>query len=49
MSDAQVHRAELALEPVIFDTQTDRSVLGSLNQMKFMLDARVHEVEDVIL
>ena len=49
MEDSQVGRAELALGPVAFDTATDRSVLGSLNQMKFMLDGRVNEVEDVIL
>jgi hypothetical protein len=49
MSDAQMRRAELALGPVEFDSQTERSVLGSLNQMKFMLDARAEEVEDVML
>jgi hypothetical protein len=49
MADNQVRRAELALGPVVFDTDTDRSVLGSLNQMHFMLDARLEEVEDVML
>jgi hypothetical protein len=49
MEDNLVRRAELALGPVGFDTVTDRSVLGSLNQMKFMLDTRVAEVEDVML
>ena len=49
MGDSLVHRAELALGPVVFDTATDRSVLGSLNQMKFMLDARVYEVENVMM
>jgi len=49
MDDNLVRRAELALGPVVFDTATDRSVLGSLNQMKFMLDAKVNEVEDVML
>jgi len=49
MEDDPVHRAELALGAVQFDTSTNRSVLGSLNQMKFMLDARVAEVEDVML
>lgn len=47
--DSQVKRAELVLGPIQFDVSTDRSVLGSLNQMKFMLDARVSEVEDVML
>lgn len=49
MSDAEVRRAGLALGPVVFDTHTDRSVLSSLTQMKFMLDARVEAVEDVML
>jgi hypothetical protein len=47
--DNQVRRAELALGAVQFDTSTDRSVLGSLNQMKFMLKARVSTVENVML
>ncbi len=49
LADNTVRRAELALGAVQFDTCTNRSVLGSLNQMKFMLDARVAEVEDVML
>jgi len=48
MADNLVRRAELALGPVRFDACTDRSVLGSLNQMHFMLEARVSEVEDVM-
>jgi hypothetical protein len=47
--DSQVRRAEMALGPIAFDIRTDRSVLGSLNQMRFMLDGRVEEVEDVML
>lgn len=49
MEDNQVRCAELAMGPVVFDTATDRSVLGSLNQMRYMLDGRVSEVEDVML
>jgi Domain of unknown function (DUF6933) len=49
MEDNPVRRAELALGPVQFDTSTDRSVLGSLNQMRFLLDGRVNEVSDVML
>jgi hypothetical protein len=49
MADNQVRRAELALGPVVFDTNTNRSVLASLNQMRFMLDGRLEEVEDVML
>ncbi len=49
VADAQVRRAELALGPVSFDTRTDRSVLGSLNEMKFMLDVKTRGAEDVML
>lgn len=45
----QVLRAEVALGPVRFDLCTDRSVLGSLKQMRYLLDARVLEVSDVML
>ncbi|AOV18128.1 hypothetical protein BJI67_14595 [Acidihalobacter aeolianus] len=43
-----VLRAELALGPARFDTCTDRSVLASLTQMRYLLDARVLEVPDVM-
>jgi hypothetical protein len=49
MADSQVRRAELALGRIEFDTRTDRSVLGSLNQMHFMLYGLVNEVDDVML
>ena len=49
LPDNQVCRAELVLGAVQFDTNTDRSVQGSLNQMRFMLDARLEEVSDVML
>lgn len=49
MPDSQVHQAELALGVVEFDSCTDRSVLGSMNQMRFMLDGRIEEVSDVML
>ncbi len=49
LPDNLVRRAELALGPVIFDTATNRSVLGSINQMHFMLEGKVAEVEDVML
>ena len=39
----------MALGPVAFDGCTDRSVLGSLNQMQFMLKARVVKVENVMV
>jgi len=49
MADSQVRRAELALGRVSFDSCTDRSVLGSLNQMHFLLYGHVNEVDDVML
>jgi len=49
MPDNQVRRASLSMGGVLFDTKTDRSVQGSLNQMRFMLDARVADVSNVIL
>ena len=49
MDDNQVKRAELVLGTVEFDTSTNRSVLGSLNQMQYMLQGRVVEVENVML
>lgn len=49
LPDHQVRRAELVLGAVQFDTNTDRSVQGSLNQMRFMLDGRLEEVSDVML
>ncbi len=43
----------LACEPLVsaeeFIFNPNRSVLGSLNQMRFLLDGRVTEVEDVML
>lgn len=49
LPDNQVRRAALALGAVQFDTNTHRSVQGSLNQMRFMLDGRLEEVKDVML
>jgi len=43
MADSQVQHAELALGRIEFDARTDRSVLGSLNQMRFLLDVRVNK------
>lgn len=47
--DVQIRKVELALGPVVFDTVTDHSVLGTLNQMSYMLDGRVSEVAIVML
>lgn len=49
LADSQVRRVELTLGRIEFDNNTNRSVLGSLNQMRFLLDGRVNEVEDVML
>lgn len=48
-ADSLLRQVALALGPMRCDKSTDRSVLGSLNQMKIMLDARVAAVEDVML
>ena len=42
--DTQVRRVEQALGRVACDTCTDRSVLGSLNQMRVMLEGRIEEI-----
>ena len=39
--DKQLSRAELALGKMTFDSITDRSVLGSMNNLKHMIHARV--------
>ena len=49
VADNLVQRAELAMGPVQFDTCTERSVQGSLNQMRFMLDGQLEEVDNVML
>ncbi|WKD49532.1 hypothetical protein M8T91_16805 [Microbulbifer spongiae] len=49
LPDNQVSRAELALGAVQFDTNTNRSVQGSLNRMRLMLDGPLEKVDDVML
>ena len=46
--DNQLSRAELALGKMTFDTQTNRSVLGSMNNLKQMIHARVMSVDNVM-
>jgi len=46
--DVQIRKAELALGPVVYDSITDRSVVGTLTQMSYMLDARVCDVANVM-
>ena len=38
VSEATLKRVELAMGPASFDTKTDRSVLGTLNQSRFEFD-----------
>ena len=45
----QVRRAELSVGAIAFDTCTERSVLSTLTQMHFMVDAVVEEAADVML
>ncbi len=46
--DNQVARAKLALGKMVIDTSTDRSVLGSMTNLKQMIHARVVEVPNVM-
>lgn len=46
--DNQLARAELAMGRMVFDTCTDRSVLGSMNNLKHMVQARVNHVANVM-
>lgn len=48
VSDNQLSRAELALGKMSFDSSTNKSVLGSMNNLKHMIHARVCDVEDVM-
>lgn len=46
--DNQLKRAELALGKMTFDSNTDRSVLGSMNNLKHMIHGRIVEVDNVM-
>ena len=46
--DNQLTRAELAMGKMVLDNCTNRSVLGSMNNMKHMVHARVIEVANVM-
>ena len=46
--DNKLKRVELALGKMTFDSNTDRSVLGSMTNLKHMIHARVVEVENVM-
>lgn len=44
----QIKKVELALGPAVFDAVTERSVLGSLNQVRFDLEYMLHRVRNVM-
>ena len=46
--DNQLTRVELAMGKMILDTNTDRSVLGSMTNLKQMIQARVNDVPNVM-
>ena len=46
ITTSQLARVELALGQMVLDTNTDRSVLGSMNSLIPMLSARMEEVND---
>lgn len=48
VSGSSLKRVELALGPALFDRAVDRSVLGSMNIVRFDLDARLVEVANVM-
>ncbi len=48
MPDNQLSRAELAMGKMTFDTNTDRSVLSTMNNHKHAVDARVVKEENVM-
>ena len=48
VADNQLSRAELALGKMTFDSSTDRSVLGSMTNLKHMINAKVNDVPNVM-
>ncbi|MGE3551065.1 MAG: hypothetical protein AB7I29_14350 [Geobacter sp.] len=48
VSEATLKRVELAMGPARFDTATDRSVLGTLNQSRFEFDVFLDDYGNVL-
>jgi len=46
--EATLKRVELAMGPARFDTATDRSVLGTLNQSRFEFDVFLDDYNNVL-
>lgn len=48
VSEASLKRVELAIGPAQFDTLTDRSVLGTLNQSRFEFDFFLEDYNNIL-
>jgi hypothetical protein len=48
VSDSGIKRVELAMGPVLFDTATDRSVLGTLNQSRSDFDHFISDYRNIL-
>lgn len=48
VSEATLKRVELAIGPALFDTATDRSVLGTLNQSRFEFDFFLDDYNNIL-
>lgn len=48
VSEASLKRVELAMGPAQFDTATDRSVLGTLNQSRFEFDFFLDDYSNIL-
>lgn len=46
--EASLKRVELAMGPALFDTATDRSVLGTLNQSRFEFDFYLDDFNNIL-
>lgn len=47
-SEASLKRVELAMGPALFDTVTDRSVLGTMNQSRFEFDYFIEDYNNIL-
>lgn len=48
VSEASLKRVELAMGPALFDTATDRSVLGTMNQSRFEFDFFLNDYNNIL-
>ena len=48
VSDSSIKRVELAMGSALFDTSTDRSVLGTLNQSRSNFDHFINDYRNIL-